>query len=97
MVHGGVQRHDRRETVAVLDGPAERDGPAPVVSERDDRTADAEFGDERVEVGDPLRQRPAQRSALREAHLELIDGDDAPRGTPRVGAASEAVTRARHR
>jgi hypothetical protein len=69
----------------MLGGPAEGDDAAPVVTEGDDGTGQAECVGEGCEVGDPLFERAGDLGPLGPAHLELVDGDDAPGGPAGVG------------
>ncbi len=79
VVQRRVREHDAGGQRRMVDGPAERDDPAPVVAERHDRAGQAELVGEHPEVGDPLRDRARHVGALGPAHLELVDGDHAPR------------------
>ena len=89
MVHGRVEGDDSGEELRVIDRPSERDDPAPVVPERDDRAVERESLGEVGEIFYALRQRPRRAGARRESHIELVDGDHAPgrvsglRGTER--------------
>ena len=85
VVHRGVEQRDPGEQLRVVDRPAQRDHAAPVVPEGDDRTFEAQRIRQRTEVEHALRERAVRAGALREAHLELVDGDDAPGGSPLAG------------
>jgi hypothetical protein len=77
-VHGGVEQHHAGEQVGVIDGPAEGDGSAPVVPERDHRPLEAEGLGEVGEVTHPAGERAGNSGAFGEAHVELVDGNDPP-------------------
>ncbi len=85
----GVAEQDPPHPLAVLERPAERDRPTPVVRGENDRPLDLERVHDPAEVVDPLRECP-RTGALRETHRELVDGEDAVavaeatvEGTPR--------------
>ena len=63
----------------MVERPAEADEAAPVVPDRHDGTGQPEVVGERAEVGDPVGQPVLLAGPLREAHLQLVDGDHAPR------------------
>ena len=90
VVHGGVQERDAGEKLGVVDRPPERDHAAPVVPEGHDRPREPEGVGEGGEVGDALRERARDVGALGEAHVELVDGDDPPRGLARLGGRERA-------
>ncbi|CPU66624.1 Uncharacterised protein [Mycobacteroides abscessus] len=79
LVHGRVEQRDTDEEVGVVDGPAEGDDAAPVVAEGDDRPGETEGVGEGAQVGDAAGERAVLARAGGEPHLELVDGDDAPR------------------
>ena len=114
-VHAGVERDRSGDAVLVARRPRERDDPAPVVADRHDRVLGGGVAlgqqrrHDRVEVrdavGDPADARVGRtgsagvRQALGEAHVQVVDGDDAPaavqaRGgqvAPQVGPRGVAV------
>ena len=80
LVDRGVEQHDPGQQLGVADRPPRRDDAAPVVAERDDGTGQCECVGEVAEVGDAACERTVLAGALGEAHLELVDSDDTPRG-----------------
>ena len=99
LVDGGVGQHDARHLVDVAKHPAQGDRPAPVMGDRDDPTGAARPGEaegvgERIEVIDALRERADGAGALREPHVQVVDGDHPPalrrlghQAPPQVGPA----------
>ncbi len=83
VVDGGVEGDHGGQAIAVLDGPAERDGPAPVVTDGHDRTPDA----------DPLDETRRDR---RSAGRACVAGTSAPRSPSRAGRPRPRARR-RHR
>ena len=85
----GVGEQDAQHLLVVLERPAERDRPSPVVRGHDDRSLDVERIEDPAEIVDPLRVHP-RAGALREPHRDLVDGDHA------VAVAEALVERAPH-
>ena len=80
MVDGGVEHRHTREQLGVIDRPTEGDDAAPVMPERDDGAFEPEVVGEGRKVGDALSEWAVDAGALRESHVEMIDGDDSPGG-----------------
>ena len=75
--NSGVTQHHASQPTCIgagsfVERPSERNRAAPIVSNRDHRTAQIERRQDIAKVSDPLRERPLL-GALREAHAELID------------------------
>ena len=87
MVDRRVEEHDPRDRCRMIDRPAEGDHPAPIVTEGDHGCVEGERFGERSQVGDALSERPMRPGAIGVAHVELIDGDHAPRRLARLGGA----------
>jgi hypothetical protein len=98
-VHGRVEQHHAGEQLGVVDGPAERNEAAPVVPEGEHGTLEAEGVGQGSQVAHALGERTVHTGALREAHVELVDGDHAPGGGPlggiRCGAGDEVAPQVR--
>ena len=96
--HGGVADDDPPQLVAMGQRPPQREDPAPVVTDRDDRSGDSHGLGEVTEVGDPLRDRALGVEPLGEPHPEVVGCHHAPtcgrrgdQSPPQVGPRRVAV------
>jgi hypothetical protein len=89
----GVEDQQLVDAVDVLDGPGERDGPAPVVHHERDRLGQAQAVDELGEVGHPpaqgVRVVPSGR-LLRPPHADVVRRDR-PQAQRRQGREQRPV------
>ena len=98
LVHRGVGEHDAREHVAVRQCPAQGDGTAPVMRDRDDGPADPQGIGQSAEVRHAVHQTTHPSGTVGVAHADLVDGDHAPvlgrlrkESPPEVGPRGVAV------
>ena len=91
MMDGGVERDHPGELVGMIDRPPERDHAAPVVPQGHHRSVEADRVGEGAEVGHTLLERAGEVGAVGESHLELVDGDHAPRRFAALGPPHRLV------
>ena len=88
-MNGGVHQHHAPDPIEVTLRPAERDRPSPIVCDGDDRPDHVDSIGEHAEIVDPCAEAAERPGSLGEAHVEMIDSDDADIGR----SGSQQVTK----
>ena len=105
-VHCGVCQDNGGELLPVPGGPAEGDDPTPVVTHADNRPGQGEGVSKVTQVSNSVLEAAKSACPLGEAHIQLVNGNDAPgtasgkggrggcpgqQGAPQIGPGGVAV------